>query len=172
MAIEYVLESIGGSLEATLGSLAGHVGAAVVDEGFAERDGLHVMAAIVPADEIETTELLLGHHDVVSTTFRLLNNTDPAVEKRNLTAMLDAVVQFLDEAPETRGVFTHEGERILLQRITAEPVVFDLDWRRYTLDVPRADLDVIEAGHQTVRLPQPVLSATDHEALKAHRESL
>ncbi|GLZ78257.1 hypothetical protein Afil01_30640 [Actinorhabdospora filicis] len=170
MAIEYVLETIDDiPLRETLRYLAAHMGADVREDGFATREGLHIMAAVMPADDIATTELLLGYRDVVSTTFRLLNNTHPAVERRNLTTVLTAVVSFLDETPAMRGVFTHEGERILLQRITPEPVIFDRDWRRYTLDVAQTDLDAIESGHRSGRLLQPALSDADLRELKAHR---
>ncbi|GIG67723.1 SitI3 family protein [Phytomonospora endophytica] len=173
MAIEYVLETLDSvsAAEATLRHFAAELGVHVEEDGFAQREGLHIMTSVLPADEIETTEFLLGYRDVVSTTFRFLNNTDPALEQRNLDEVVAAVVSFLDSTSDQRGVFTQEGERILLQRLSSEPVVFDSAWREHAFDASPEALDAVEHGHLKTALLQPVLSEDDLETLKSQQES-
>jgi hypothetical protein len=128
MAIEYSLEATAVLPEdKALDYFAGLLGADQRHTStYAARSDLQIDTEVYSTEDDPEIRALIGDVEVyLSVTFREMKNIGAEASAEAERDMLRSVIQFLEDFPNAKGLFTYRGEEILVQRLGDEGIVFD-----------------------------------------------
>jgi len=159
MAIEYIFETATDlSPRQVIEYFAQRMNCTVEDDDFAHRDSeMHLLASTSPAGDMEEELEIFGDVELTNLTFRTPRVDDEETRQDDFIAMVQSVLAFFHDHPETSGMLAYQGELILLQRLTNEPITFDTAWKEFARNEDDPRLDDTAEPHMTRQLPQPFM---------------
>lgn len=99
---------------------------------------------------------MFGDVEITSATFRFPNLSRDD-RYRAVLDMIRAILAFFHDRPEDGATLAHNGERIILQRLKGQPVMFDSEGKEYATPADDPELDRIQESYLVTPLPQPYL---------------